>query len=154
MGPLRLCVRGLVGQVGRVGHVGLVGLSGLARLVRRVGQVGLVGASLLQPPMVFGYLQQPAWPTRLLRHHSFEAAFDVQKRISLQGVVTKVEWVSPHTWIYLDVKGTDGSPGMFITIDAFLAKDGSPMVNGRDLTFLDGRQLCANIPCRCCRGPR
>jgi len=179
VGPLRLCIRGLVGQVGRVGHVGLVGLSGLARLVRRVGQVGLVGASLLQPPMVFGYLQQPAWPTRPLRHHSFEAAFDVQKRITLQGVVTKVEWVSPHTWIYLDVKGTDGSvvnwaveasspgvlasrgwrrstvlPGMFITIDAFLAKDGSPMVNGRDLTFPDGRQLCANIPCRCCRGPR
>src|SRR5262249_35542530 len=113
------------------------------------------------------------------RHHAFEAEFDIGKRVTLQGVVTKVEWVSPHAWIYLDVTAPDGAvvnwaiqasspgvlasrgwrrssvlPGMFITIDAFLAKNGSLTVNGRDLTFPDGRQLCANAPCRCCRGPR
>jgi hypothetical protein len=42
-------------------------------------------------------------------------------------------------------------PGMVVTIDAFRAKDEAARANGRDITFPDGRKLCANIPCRCCR---
>jgi uncharacterized protein DUF6152 len=41
-------------------------------------------------------------------HHAFAAAFDENKPINLQGVVTKVELVNPHSWIWIDVKGKDG----------------------------------------------
>src|SRR5947207_15494525 len=42
-------------------------------------------------------------------HHSFAAAFDENKPINLQGTVTKVELVNPHSWIWIDVKGKDGT---------------------------------------------
>ncbi|HVH25322.1 MAG TPA: DUF6152 family protein [Vicinamibacterales bacterium] len=41
-------------------------------------------------------------------HHAFSAAFDENKPINLQGTVTKVELVNPHSWIWIDVKGKDG----------------------------------------------
>jgi hypothetical protein len=41
-------------------------------------------------------------------HHAFAAAFDENKPINLQGVVTKVELVNPHSWLWLDVKDKDG----------------------------------------------
>ena len=41
-------------------------------------------------------------------HHSFAAAFDETKPINLQGTVTKVELVNPHSWVWMDVKGEDG----------------------------------------------
>jgi len=45
----------------------------------------------------------------LRAHHAFAAAFDENKPINLQGVVTKVELVNPHSWIWIDVKGKDGT---------------------------------------------
>ena len=42
-------------------------------------------------------------------HHAFSAAFDDTKPINLQGTVTKVELVNPHSWIWIDVKGKDGA---------------------------------------------
>lgn len=42
-------------------------------------------------------------------HHSFAAAFDETKPINIQGTVTKVELVNPHSWIWMDVKGEDGT---------------------------------------------
>ena len=39
-----------------------------------------------------------------LAHHSFAAEFDVKKPITLKGIVTKVEWVNPHVWFYINVK--------------------------------------------------
>jgi hypothetical protein len=42
-------------------------------------------------------------------HHAFSAAFDENRPINLQGTVTKVELVNPHSWIWLDVKGKDGT---------------------------------------------
>src|SRR5215475_13444445 len=41
-------------------------------------------------------------------HHSFAAEFDINKPITLSGTVTKVEWVNPHVYIYLDVKDASG----------------------------------------------
>lgn len=42
-------------------------------------------------------------------HHSFTAEFDASKTISLQGVITKVDWINPHVYIYMDVKGPNGA---------------------------------------------
>ena len=44
----------------------------------------------------------------VMAHHSFAAAFDENKPINLQGTVTKVELVNPHSWLWIDVKGPDG----------------------------------------------
>src|ERR1700732_2374650 len=41
-------------------------------------------------------------------HHSFAAEFDINKPVELEGVLTKMDWVNPHGWIYIDVKGPDG----------------------------------------------
>ena len=102
----------------------------------------------------------------VLAHHSFAAEFDAKKPVKLQGTVTKMEWINPHTWIHIDVKkpnGTverwmiEGGPpnalsrrgftqaslpvGAEIVVEGFQAKDGSLRGNGRDLTLADGRKL-------------
>ena len=99
-------------------------------------------------------------------HHSFSAEFDVNKPIKLQGTVTRVQWINPHTWIYIDVKKLDGTTenwgieagtpntlfrlgftrealpvGTEIVVDGYEARDGAKRANGRDMTFPDGRKL-------------
>jgi hypothetical protein len=99
-------------------------------------------------------------------HHSFEAEFDEKKPVTLEGVVTKMEWVNPHSWIHLDVKGQDGTitnwavegntpnmlfrkgftknsllPGTEIVVQGYQAKRGGPIANGSSITFKDGRKL-------------
>src|SRR5262245_20168809 len=41
-------------------------------------------------------------------HHAFSAEFDSSKPVKLEGTVTRVEWVNPHAWIHMDVKGPNG----------------------------------------------
>jgi hypothetical protein len=53
-------------------------------------------------------------------HHSFSAIFDAAKPVTLTGTVTRIEWMNPHTWIYLDVKKDDGS------VEAWSFEMGSP----------------------------
>jgi hypothetical protein len=43
-----------------------------------------------------------------IAHHSIDAEFDRTKPVKVTGTVTKVEWMNPHIWFYLDVKGADG----------------------------------------------
>ena len=99
-------------------------------------------------------------------HHAFNAEFDANKPIKFKGTVTKMLWVNPHAWIYVDVKKDDGTveewmiePGTpntllrrgltkeslkectEIVVDGYQAKDGTHRANGRDLTFPDGRKL-------------
>jgi hypothetical protein len=101
-------------------------------------------------------------------HHAFAAEFDAKRPITLRGVVTKMEWVNPHSWIHVDVKAADGKvqswmiecgppgalvrrgwskesipPGLEVLIDGFQAKDGSFRANGKDVTLPDGRRLFA-----------
>jgi hypothetical protein len=101
-----------------------------------------------------------------LAHHAFGAEFDIDKPLALRGVVTVMEWVNPHSWIHIDVKGPDGTrvnwmieggspnallrlgftknavlPGMEIIVEGFQAKDGTNKGVGRSLTFADGRKL-------------
>lgn len=42
-------------------------------------------------------------------HHAFAAEFDAEKPLNLKGVVTKVKWVNPHSWLYFDVQNADGT---------------------------------------------
>jgi hypothetical protein len=42
-------------------------------------------------------------------HHSFAAAFDADKPVTVQGVITQVKLANPHSWIYLDVKDASGA---------------------------------------------
>lgn len=104
--------------------------------------------------------------TAVLAHHAFAAEFDANRPIQLQGTVTKMEWVNPHSWIHMDVKKPNGSvekwmieggtpntllrrglrkgdlpPGTMIKVEGFQAKDGELRANGRNLTLPDGRAL-------------
>jgi|SRR4026209_2872 len=104
----------------------------------------------------------------VLAHHSFAAEFDSAKPVNLTGVVTKVEWMNPHTYFYVDVKDAQsgkvtnwacemGSPngltrqgwtrntlkvGMVVSFDGTRAKDGSNKANARNVT-VDGKKLGA-----------
>src|ERR1700680_2796056 len=42
-------------------------------------------------------------------HHSFSSEFDAAKPVKLTGVVKKMEWINPHSWLTLDVKRPDGA---------------------------------------------
>jgi hypothetical protein len=102
----------------------------------------------------------------VVAHHAFSAEFDAKRPIKLEGVVTRMEWINPHSWIHLDVKNADGTvtkwmieggtpntlvrrgftkaslaPGTEITIEGFRAKNGANRANGADLILPDGRRL-------------
>jgi hypothetical protein len=44
----------------------------------------------------------------LFAHHAFAPTFDGNKVVRLKGVVTRFEWVNPHSYIIVDLKGADG----------------------------------------------
>ncbi len=44
----------------------------------------------------------------VLAHHAFAAEFDAKKPVQLKGTVSRMEWINPHAWIHVDVKGSDG----------------------------------------------
>jgi hypothetical protein len=54
-------------------------------------------------------LMLAAQPVLVSAHHSFAAEFDAKQTIDLTGTVTKLKWVNPHSWLYFDVKGPDGT---------------------------------------------
>jgi Family of unknown function (DUF6152) len=99
-------------------------------------------------------------------HHSFSAEFDVNKPISIHGTLTRMDWVNPHGWFYIDVKESDGKItnwaieaggpnallrrglrrtdfpiGSEVWVTGFQAKNGTPTANGRTVKLADGRDF-------------
>jgi hypothetical protein len=114
--------------------------------------------------LAIGGLLLTAIPVRA--HHAFAAEFDADKPIKFKGTVTKMEWINPHAWIHVDVKGDDGTvtewmieaaapnallrrgwtknsllAGTEILIEGYQAKDGRNRGNGSIITFTDGKKL-------------
>jgi hypothetical protein len=106
----------------------------------------------------------------LMAHHSFASEFDTNKPITVTGVVTKFEWTNPHTWIYVhgkDDKGREADwsfegtapslllrrglskttikAGDTITIEGFLAKDGTDIASSTYVTLADGRKIRTGV---------
>ena len=98
-------------------------------------------------------------------HHSFAAQYDRDKPITLKGEITRIEWANPHIYFYIDVADggarahwaiEGGAPstlyragwrkdsakvGDVVTVEGFLARDGSKLVNMRTAVLADGRKL-------------
>ena len=101
-----------------------------------------------------------------IAHHSFAAVFDSDQPVSVTGTITRVEWLNPHIWFYVDVVETDGEvtewgfsgapPGVLmrrgiskdalrigavVNVEGFRARDGSNNASGGRVTLPDGRNV-------------
>ena len=105
-----------------------------------------------------------------LAHHAFAAEFDGKAPVLLRGKVTRIAWINPHAWVHINVVGTDGKDtewmveggtpntllragidrnslkaGQEIIVRGYQSKDRlcrpACKVNGRDVTFPDGKKL-------------
>jgi hypothetical protein len=99
-------------------------------------------------------------------HHAFSNEFDETKPVTLEGVVTRINWENPHVYFYLDVKESDGTVmnwacetrgpsglarrgwkrdslkiGDKVVVNAFRARNGSHTADGRQVTLADGRRI-------------
>ena len=104
--------------------------------------------------------------TPVVAHHSFAAEYDSKKPIKITGTVTKVEFMNPHIYYYVDVKDAGGKvtnyaveggtpnslrrqgwgkdslkAGDTVTVEGYMAKNGSNHLSGRNVTLPDGRRV-------------
>ena len=103
-------------------------------------------------------------------HHSFAAEFDIDKPVVLKGVLTKMDWVNPHGWLYIDVAQPDGTVvnwaieagganallrrglrktdfpiGLEVVVQGYAAKSGAPKANGQEITMANGRNFFLGV---------
>jgi hypothetical protein len=104
----------------------------------------------------------------LAAHHSLAAQFDIKKPATVVGTITRMEWRSPHAWLYIDVKDERGEVsswaiefgaanalyrrgwrkedlpvGATVTVAGYLARDGSKTLSATEVKLPDGRALFA-----------
>jgi hypothetical protein len=104
-------------------------------------------------------------------HHSFAAEYNASAPLTLTGVVAKVDWTNPHSYVYLDVKDASGQVvtwafegyppntlkrtgftrdtvkvGMTITITGWRARTSAPRAAGREITLPDGAKVFLGPP--------
>ena len=104
-------------------------------------------------------------------HHSFAAEFDVNKPVNMKGTVTRLDFVNPHCWVYIDVKDAEGKTvnwgfelgapnglirrgvtknsvpiGAEVTVVGYATKDGTPTGTATSITMPDGRKLLTADP--------
>ena len=101
-------------------------------------------------------------------HHSFAAEFDANKPVTLEGTIVRMRWINPHSWLTVEVKDADGKAeqwevefglpaslyrrgwrkedlpaGDKVTVEGWLAKDGTNTANAKSVKLADGRSLFA-----------
>lgn len=113
-------------------------------------------------PVILAPAASPA-----LAHHAFASEYDIDKPVSLTGKLTKLEWINPHSWVYVDVadpktgkvtnwsiefgavnallrrglRKTDFAVGEQVLVKGYLAKNGKPIANATSVTLGDGRNF-------------
>jgi hypothetical protein len=105
-----------------------------------------------------------------MAHHSFAAEYDSKKPVSLSGIVTKVEWLNPHAYIFIDVTDTKGNivnwaieigpPNILgrtgwnrntmkigdeVSVEGYLARDGNKQANAH-IVMMGGKKLYESSP--------
>jgi len=106
-----------------------------------------------------------------LAHHAFSGEFDATKPVTLEGKVTRMEWINPHAWLHIAVTEADGSTsdwrieagspntlvrrgmtrdsipiGTDVVVFGYRHRNGSNAANGRDVTLPDGTKLFLSSP--------
>jgi hypothetical protein len=104
-------------------------------------------------------------------HHSFGAEYDVNRPVTLTGVVTKIEWTNPHSFLFIDVTDENGKsnwklegyppnvlyrtgwkrditmkPGDTVTVFGWRARLGGNLAHSREVTLPDGSKLFFGPP--------
>jgi hypothetical protein len=105
--------------------------------------------------------------TSVVAHHSFASEYDSKKPVTLEGTVTKVEWMNPHVYFYINVKDANGKItnwalemgqpaglqrqgwtrntlqiGDLVKVEGSLARNGTPLANARNV-FKGGKKMGA-----------
>jgi hypothetical protein len=103
----------------------------------------------------------------VLAHHSFSSEYDASKPVTLEGLVTKIEWQNPHVYFYINVKDASGKVtnwalemgapsglqrqgwtrntlqvGDQVKVEGTLARNGTPLANARNV-FKGGKKMGA-----------
>jgi Family of unknown function (DUF6152) len=107
---------------------------------------------------------------QIYAHHAIAAEFDLNKKVTLQGRVTKIEWMNPHVYVYVDVDAngktanwacetagpntlarqgwsrTSLKIGDRVTVVGFRARDGSFVASAREVVLASGRKVFVGSP--------